>query len=145
MAALDRHKTNIMLQAFVKKILQNQEAVFEVLKSRLPADFNDQHIIDLLQVAEQRSLLANSAIADRAADYFQLLRERENYSQIPLNDIAAIYTALLDAHPMDLSLLEATFLFYRDVLDDERSAFNILNERMTAITDKLATLQSFME
>lgn len=131
--------------SFLRQLIEYQIKVVQALEFGIDERYDDGLLLNYFDRIKREVLLANTAVAKKCADYYQLLREKQNFEEIELSDIEKLYSLFIKAHPLDIGLYEDFAFYLNNVQDRSKEAKQILSSGINAIEAKINELKIAME
>jgi hypothetical protein len=134
---------SIHIKDLIGQLIDTQRRVISSLEDGLDERYEDQDILNYLTKARKDSVLSNSALTTKVADYCQLLDNEEDL--ISLEQIEQLYRAALQIHPLDLGMYESLARYLDSVQDQPEQARSILNSGIDRVEKKIAELKELIK
>ncbi len=132
---------SIDIKNFVESIISAQKKAKKIIEHQISSEYDDSKIISFFSLIETESLYANSSVAEKVADYLQLMKDEINYKNVDLAEIKSIYENIIDMNPYDISFYESLGWYLHNVLDQEEEAKEVVNKGIIIINSKIEDLK----
>jgi arginine utilization protein RocB len=132
---------SIDIKNFIESIISAQKKAKKIIEHQINSEYDDSKIISFFSLIEKESLYANSSVAEKVADYLQLMNDELNYKNVDLQDIKSIYENIIDMNPYDITFYESLGWYLHNVLDQEEEAKKVVNKGIMIINSKIADLK----
>src|SRR5690606_33196348 len=129
----------------INQVLEYQQKVIDCLNHNIGEEYNDALILEYFTKAKEDWLFVNSAVAEKIADYCQLLDRKENFEQVSLEQLKEIYKSLLDIHPLDIGPYESLAFSLTNILDRPEEAKEGLRDGINIDEWKISELKSILK
>jgi hypothetical protein len=132
----------IDVKSFVELIISAQVKSRKITEHQIESEYDDFEILSFFSEIEADCLYANSSIAEKVADYLQLLKNEANYKNVDLEEIKSIYENLIRINPYDISFYESLGWYLHNVLDQEEEAREVVKNGIAIINLKIEDLKN---
>jgi hypothetical protein len=132
----------IDVKSFVELIISAQVKSRKITEHQIESKYDDFEILSFFSEIEADCLYANSSIAEKVADYLQLLKNEANYKNVDLEEIKSIYENLIRINPYDISFYESLGWYLHNVLDQEEEAREVVKNGIAIINLKIEDLKN---